>query len=128
VVHAAHQRAQALSNAARPRALDQTFLALGDPARLAVVGLLRKRPLRSSEIATALEISRPTMSRHLQLLRRTGLVEETALDGDARARVYRLRPERFAELRDWLDEVEAFWGEQLQAFKAHAERKPKRRR
>ena len=37
-------------------------------------------------------------------------------------RVYRLRPERFAALRGWLQEVEAFWGEQLGAFKAHAER------
>jgi DNA-binding transcriptional ArsR family regulator len=117
-----------LTRATHPRELDQTFVALADPARLAVVGLLRKQPLRSSEIAASLAISRPTMSRHLQLLRRAGLVEETALDGDARARVYRLRQQRFAELRAWLDEVEAFWDDQLQAFKAHAERQPNKRR
>ena len=128
MVHAAHPRAQEVTPAAQARALDQTFAALSDPARLAVVDLLRQQPLRSSEIAAALAITRPTMSRHLQLLRRAGLVEEAALEGDARARMYRLKPERFSELRSWLDEVEAFWDEQLQAFKAHAERKPRRRR
>ena len=44
------------------------------------------------------------------------------LEADARVRVYRLRRERFTELRGWLDEVEAFWGDQLAAFKAHAEK------
>ncbi|HMI85292.1 MAG TPA: metalloregulator ArsR/SmtB family transcription factor [Polyangiaceae bacterium] len=103
--------------------LEQIFLALADPARLAAVRLLRKRPLRSSEVATALSLSRPLTSRHLRVLRRAGLVEETSEDDDARVRVYRLRSEAFAEVRSWLDEVEAFWGDQLQAFKSHAERK-----
>ncbi len=62
------------------------------------------------------------------MLRRTSLVEEDSLEHDARVRVYRLRPEQFAALRGWLDEVEAFWGEQLDAFKAHAERTRKPRR
>lgn len=102
--------------------LDQTFVALADPTRLAVVRLLRKKPYRSSDIAAALSMSRPTMSRHLRVLRKAGLVEEATLEEDARARMYRLRPERFSEIRSWLDEVEAFWGEQLLTFKAHVER------
>ena len=44
-----------------------------------------------------------------------------------RARLYRLRRERFTELGAWIEEVEAFWTEQLQGFKAHAERRHKRR-
>jgi len=107
--------------------LDRTFTALADPTRRAVVGLLRKRPLRSGEIARALATSRPAMSRHLRVLRRAGLVDEEAGDDDARARVYRLRQERFADLRRWLDEVEAFWSDQLRGFKVHAERKLGRR-
>lgn len=35
-------------------------------------------------------------------------------------RLYRLRPEAFASLRDWLGEVEEFWGEQLRSLKARA--------
>ena len=43
-------------------------------------------------------------------------------EDDARVRLYRVCPEAFAPLSDWLDELESFWGDQLQAFKQHAER------
>lgn len=107
--------------------VDRTLAALADPTRRAVVRLLRQ-PQRAGEIANALRVTRPAMSRHLRVLRRAGLVEEQSLEEDARARLYRLRREPFSELRIWLDEVERFWGDQLQAFKAHAEGKRKRAR
>jgi DNA-binding transcriptional ArsR family regulator len=103
--------------------VDRTLAALADPTRRAVVDLLRKQPLRASDLADALSLSRPGMSRHLRVLRQTGLVDEDSLEDDARVRMYRLLPRPFAQLRDWLDEVEAFWGDQLDAFKAHAERR-----
>jgi DNA-binding transcriptional ArsR family regulator len=106
--------------------LDRTFAALADPTRRGVVDLLRKRPRRAGELAAAFEMSPPAMSRHLKVLRKTGLVEEDALDEDARVRVYRLRAEPFAALRDWLDQVETFWADQLDAFAAHAEKKGRR--
>ena len=108
--------------------LDHTLAALSDPTRRAVVDLLRKRPLRSSDIAHRLSMSRPAMSRHLRVLRKTGLVEEGALEDDARVRMYRLNRRPFSELRHWLDQVEAFWSDQLDAFKAHAEQKHGKRR
>jgi DNA-binding transcriptional ArsR family regulator len=108
--------------------VDRTLAALADPTRRGVVDLLRRRPRRAGEIAEALSTTRPAMSRHLRLLRRAGLVTEEGLADDARVRVYRLERERLAELRGWLDEVEAFWDGQLRAFKAHAERPGPRRR
>ena len=112
--------------------LQATFSALADPARLAVIGLLRREPLRSSEIARRLSLNRPLVSKHLQVLRKAGLIEERADDEDARARVYQLRAARFTEMRSWLDDVETFWTGQLDAFKRHAEQKvrggPGRRR
>lgn len=110
--------------------LDEKFGALADPARLAVIALLRKKPLRSGEMAEQLSLSRPAMSKHLRVLRRAGFVEEAGhgQGEDARARLYQLRPDPFAELRTWLDSVEAFWAGQLDAFKAHAERKYGKRR
>jgi len=101
--------------------IDRTFAALSDPTRRAVVDLLRKSPRRAGELAAATAMSPPAMSRHLRVLRRTGLVEEDGLEHDARVRLYRLRPEPFAALRRWVDQVEAFWAEELDAFKAHAE-------
>jgi len=102
--------------------LDETFLALSDPTRRGVVDLLKHQPRRAGDLATALSTSAPALSRHLRVLRNTGLVVEESDPDDARVRIYRLRRERFTELREWLDEVEAFWSEQLASFKAHAER------
>ena len=62
-----------------------------------------------------------SMSRHLRTLRRSGLVEEYHPDFDARVRVYVLRAEAMDELKQWLEETERMWAEQLAAFKAHLE-------
>jgi DNA-binding transcriptional ArsR family regulator len=102
--------------------IDQTFAALADPTRRRVVDLLRRAPRRAGELASLLEMSAPAMSRHLRVLRKTGLVREDGQQDDARVRLYQLRPEPFSELRGWLSEVESFWAGQLDAFKAHAER------
>ena len=107
--------------------LHETFAALGEPHRLAVVQLLRSEPRRPAELATELSMSRPALSRHLRVLRKSGLVEEQSLEGDLRGRVYQLRREAFSELQEWLTEMEAFWNAQLQAFKSHAESKTNRR-
>lgn len=103
--------------------IDRTLAALADPTRRRVVDLLRKNPLRAGDIAAKLAMSAPAMSRHLRVLRKSGIIAEEAQGEDARVRVYHLRPERFAAMRGWLDEVEGYWGDQLAAFKAHAERR-----
>lgn len=110
--------------------LDRTLAALADPTRRGVVELLLVKPRRAGELASAFKMSPPAMSRHLRVLRHTGLVEEDHRGEDARVRTYRLRPEQFGPLRRWLDEVESFWSRELRSFKAHAEgtvRKTKRR-
>lgn len=101
--------------------LDATLAALADPTRRSVVDLLRRRPRRAGELASACRTSPPAMSRHLRVLRRCGLVEEERVEEDARVRLYRLRPERFRDLQSWLAEIEAFWTDQLGAFRAHVE-------
>jgi DNA-binding transcriptional ArsR family regulator len=101
--------------------IDVTLGALADPARRRVVELLRERPRRAGELAAAANMSGPAMSRHLRILRSSGMVEAHLDDHDARVRVYRLRHERFADLQAWLDQVHAFWSEQLGAFKSHVE-------
>ena len=56
--------------------LDRTLAALADPQRRRAIELLGERPLASGELARALELSAPAMSRHLRVLRESGLVEE----------------------------------------------------
>ena len=108
--------------------LDGTLAALAEPTRRRVVDLLRKRPRRAGELAAAQGLSAAAMSRHLRVLRLGGLIEEERGAQDSRLRIFRLRREPFADLRVWLDELEAFWSQELGAFKAHAERGRKGRR
>jgi DNA-binding transcriptional ArsR family regulator len=107
-----------------PQNIDSTLAALADPTRRQVVDLLRERPRRAGELAAGCAASSPAMSRHLRVLRASGLVEVEAdqIEQDARLRVYRLRPEPFVTLQAWLDQVQSFWNDQLGAFKAYAER------
>lgn len=105
---------------AEDAALDTAFAALADPTRRAVVRLLRRGPLRAGELAEALDLTPPGLSRHLRVLRHAGLIDDEP-GHDLRVRLYRLEPAGFAPLRGWIDDLEAYWGERLDAFKAHAE-------
>lgn len=110
--------------AARPDdELDRTLAALADPHRRRVVELLGERPRPAGELARLVGLSPPAMSRHLRVLRTRGLIDETRVEEDARVRLYRLRPEPFDELEAWLREVGAFWDDQLEAFRAHVDRR-----
>ena len=102
--------------------LDRTLAALADPQRRRAVNLLRERPRRAGELAQALDLPAPAMSRHLRVLRECGLVEEMHPSFDARVRIYSLRHEPMAGLKAWLDETERLWTRQLASFKAHVER------
>lgn len=104
------------------QAIDRTLEALADPHRRRVVDLLSERPRRAGELAKAIGLGAPAMSRHLRALRHAGLVEESHPEFDARVRIYRLRPEPMAHLKDWLERAERLWSEQLLAFKAHVEK------
>ncbi|MFT3695112.1 MAG: metalloregulator ArsR/SmtB family transcription factor [Kofleriaceae bacterium] len=107
--------------------LDTTFGALADPTRRSVVELLRAKPRRASDLADELGASRPLMSKHLKILRSSGLVE-TSHEDDARFRVYSLRREQFDELQSWIEETQRFWETQLDAFAAHVKRRTRDRR
>jgi DNA-binding transcriptional ArsR family regulator len=102
--------------------VDRTLAALADPSRRGVIDLLRERPHRAGELAQAMRLSFPAMSRHLRTLRRSGLVEEDRDEFDSRVRIYRLRPDAIAALRSWLAETDALWARQLVALKAHLQK------
>jgi DNA-binding transcriptional ArsR family regulator len=105
--------------------IDRTLAALADPYRRRVVDLLGERPRRAGELAEAMQIAFPLMSRHLKTLRESGLVEEDRDEFDSRVRIYRLRPGPMAELKVWLEETAALWSRQLLALKAHLQKSRK---
>lgn len=103
--------------------MEAFFPALADPTRRRVIELLGDRAHRAGELAAAAGTSAPVMSRHLRILLEAGLVADERVSGDARLRVFRLRPEPVEALQAWLDQLQAHWNEQLGAFKRHVEEK-----
>lgn len=104
-------------------AVDRTLAALADPKRRRAVELLGQRPHSAGELARALDLAPPAMSRHLRALKQGGLIEDSFLSFDARVRIYSLKTGATDELKRWLAETEARWMHQLAAFKAYAERR-----
>ncbi|HEU0121383.1 MAG TPA: metalloregulator ArsR/SmtB family transcription factor [Bryobacteraceae bacterium] len=100
-----------------------TLTALADDTRRSVVDLLRHEPRRASDLAAELSITPQAMSRHLRVLRKSGVIREEGIEEDARVRMYQLCPEPFRELRGWLDEVESYWVTELDAFREHVEKR-----
>lgn len=107
------------------RPVDRTLAALADPHRRRTVELLGQRPRRAGELAEALDLPAPAMSRHLRTLKESGLVEETHPEFDARVRIYALKDGAMADLKKWLADTERLWTEQLASFKAHIEKRRK---
>jgi DNA-binding transcriptional ArsR family regulator len=91
------------------------FDALGDPHRRAIVELLRGGDRSVQELADALPISRPAVSRHLRLLKDAGLVVDRA---EGTRRLYRLHEEGVEAVRAYLEQV---WGDAAARFKLTAE-------
>lgn len=94
------------------------FDALGDPHRRAIVELLRGGDQSVQQLADALPISRPAVSRHLRLLKQAGLVSERA---EGARRLYRLHHEGIDAVRAYLEQV---WGEAAARFRLAAENLP----
>jgi uncharacterized protein YndB with AHSA1/START domain/DNA-binding transcriptional ArsR family regulator len=85
--------------------MDSRLLAaLAEPNRLRIVELLSRSPRPVGEIATKLDLRQPQVTKHLQTLERSGLVEVHPL---GRRRIYALRRDRLLALRDWLNKFEA---------------------
>ena len=95
--------------------------ALADPTRRRAIELLGERPHSAGELAGALSLAPPAMSRHLRALKEGGLVEDGHPTFDARVRIYRLKDGATAELKQWIAETEALWSDQLASFKRHVE-------
>jgi DNA-binding transcriptional ArsR family regulator len=99
--------------------VDDVLAALADPLRRRAIELLALRPHRAGELAGALGVTPPTMSKHLRILRQGGLVTDTQPSFDTRVHVYQLSEDRFSDLRRWIEATERGWTEQLEAFAAH---------
>ena len=99
--------------------------AIADPVRRDILGMLRSGPLSAGAIADRFEISRPAVSRHLRVLRDSGLV---VAENRGRERVYALDVGPLAELDEWLDQFRDGWGARFDALETEVYRTRRERR
>ena len=93
--------------------MDAVLHALSDHSRRTMLEMLRDHPATVNELAAALPIARPGVSRHLRVLREAGLVD---VRQEAQWRTYSLRPEPLAELDEWLGGYRALWEQRMSAL------------
>jgi DNA-binding transcriptional ArsR family regulator len=94
----------------------EPFTALADPIRAEIVQLLSARDLAAGDIASRFPISRPAVSRHLSVLRRSRLVR---VRSEAQRRVYSLDTDGLDEVDRWVGECRRLWNARLDALGRH---------
>ena len=115
--------------------LDRVFGALADPTRRAILARLAAGEATVNELVAPFDLSQPTISKHLKVLERAGLV---ARGREAQFRPVRLTAAPLAGAAQWLGDYRRFWAESLERLDTYVQelkrnemrhvRKPKRRR
>jgi DNA-binding transcriptional ArsR family regulator len=100
---------------AAPARLDDTFRALADPTRRAVVETLGRGPASVSDLARPFSMALPSFLQHLKLLEECGLV---ATEKRGRVRTCRLRPEPLMAAGHWLESQRDLWTRRLDQLDA----------
>jgi DNA-binding transcriptional ArsR family regulator len=91
------------------------FDALGDPTRRAILELLGSGDRSVREVAEALPVSRPAVSKHLRLLKQAGLVDE---ERRGTRSIYHLREDGLDAVRDYLERL---WGDAAARYRLLAD-------
>src|SRR5262245_52528855 len=86
--------------------LNNTFAALADPTRRAILARLASGEATVNELAEPFDMTQPAISKHLKVLESAGLISR---DRDAQRRPSRLEPKRLAEASAWLEQYRQFW-------------------
>lgn len=96
------------------------FLAVADPTRRRMLKLLSEHERPVMELASHFDMTQPSVSEHLRVLREAGLVE---VRKEGRQRIYRLDASPLKGLADWVKEFERFWDERLNRLEKYLRKK-----
>ena len=99
--------------------MESVFDIIAEPNRRAILSLLVSSEQSVGDIERQLDMTQPTVSKHLRVLREAGFVEATI---DAQRRVYRLKPEPLHEVDAWLAPFRRFWSAHVDALERHLDR------
>lgn len=93
--------------------LNDTFTALGDSTRRAILTRLTTGEATFSDLASPFDMSQTAVSKHIKVLNKAGLVE---VSKRGRTRYCRLSAVPIKEAADWLNNYEAFWQQSFQSL------------
>ena len=96
--------------------MESAFTVLAEPSRRAILTLLASGERSVGDLESTLNLSQPSVSKHLRVLRDAGLVEVTI---DAQRRVYRIRPEPLQEVDAWMAPFRRYWSARVDALERH---------
>jgi DNA-binding transcriptional ArsR family regulator len=102
--------------------VEAALRAIAEPRRRQILRLVRDEEMSAGEIASHFEVTRSAVSQHLRVLKDAGLVAERR---HGTRRIYRIRPEGLAELREFID---GLWEIKLATLKRVAEAEERRQR
>jgi DNA-binding transcriptional ArsR family regulator len=91
-----------------PDQLNETFSALSDPTRRAILARLALGEASVNELAEPFALSQPAISKHIKVLERAGLISRSR---DAQRRPCKLEAARLKEVADWIEHYRRFWTE-----------------
>lgn len=100
-----------------PTTLD-AFAAVAEPRRRRILEVIGARSVSVMELVAELEWAQPSVSKHLGVLKRVGLVR---VERRSRQMIYRIEPAAIRTIFDWTRRFEALWTDHLQRIKARAE-------
>jgi DNA-binding transcriptional ArsR family regulator len=100
----------------QPDPLSQTFAALADPTRRAILARLAQGEATVTELAKPFDMSLPGVSKHLKVLRDAGLI---AQGRDAQWRPCRLEPTRLRDVATWVEQYRRLWEERFERMDAY---------
>lgn len=95
--------------------LDDTLIALADPTRRAILEQLSKGAARVTEVAAPFDISLNSVSKHIRILERAGLVSRRV---EGRDHYLSFNPEPFEKATEWMERHRAFWTARLDALES----------
>jgi DNA-binding transcriptional ArsR family regulator len=99
--------------------ISNTFSALADPTRRAILARLALGETSVTELAEPFAMSMPAVSKHLRVLEKAGLVERSR---HAQYRPVRLRAEPLRQAWGWIEEYRQFWEESFDRLDAYLKR------
>jgi DNA-binding transcriptional ArsR family regulator len=101
--------------------VEATFEVLAEPNRRRILDLLRRAERPVGELVAELGVTQPAVSKHLRVLRESGLVE---VRPDAQRRIYRVRAEPLRAVDEWLEPFRFMWGTRLNELERHLDDMP----